>query len=59
LSNGIFVHPGFDVGRFLRRQRVSQVDARDLAEKMRMKLPDRDRHGVSPGCGGRIVPLSL
>jgi hypothetical protein len=26
---------------------------------MRMKLPDRDRHGVSPVCRGRFVPLSL
>ena len=58
-QHGIFVHAGFDVGRFLRRQGLSQIDARNLAEKMRMKLPDRDRHGVSPECGGRFVPLCL
>ena len=34
--------------RLLRRQRLAQIDAGDLADKMRMKLPDRDRHGVSP-----------
>ena len=58
-QHGIFVHAGFDVGRFLRRQGLAQINARNLAEKMRMKLPDRDRHGVSPECGGRFVPLHL
>ena len=58
-QHGIFVHAGFDVGRFLRRQGLSQINARNFAEKMRMKLPDRDRHGVSPESGGRCVPLSF
>jgi hypothetical protein len=58
-QHGIFVHAGLDIGRFLRRQGLSQIDARNLAEKMRMKLPDRDRHGVSPESGGRFVPHCL
>jgi hypothetical protein len=29
-------------------QRLSQVHTGYLAKKMRVKLPDRDRHGVSP-----------
>src|ERR1700730_18898338 len=51
----IFVHAGLDIGGLLRRQRLSQIDAGDLAEKMRMKLPDRDRHGVSPERGERLI----
>src|SRR6476661_5418820 len=45
-QHGIFVHAGFDVGRLLRRQGFAQIDGRILAEEMRGKLPDRDRHGV-------------
>ena len=43
----VFVHAGFDIPGFLRRQRLAKINARNLAEKMRVKLPDRDRHGVS------------
>ena len=53
----IFVHAGFDLGRFLSRQGFAQIDARNLAEKLRMKLPDRNRHGVSPDRGMRLFPL--
>src|SRR3984893_18465481 len=53
-QHGVFVHAGLDVARLLRRQRLAQIDARNLAEKMRVKLPDRDRHGVSPGLGARL-----
>ena len=58
-QHGVFVHARFNIGRFLRSQGLAQINARNLAEEMRMKLPDRDRHGVSPVCGGRFVPLHL
>src|ERR1700704_4020370 len=51
---GVFVHAGLDVGGLLRRQRLSQIDAGNLAEKMRVKLPDRDRNGVSPDRDERL-----
>src|SRR3981189_1204204 len=54
----VLVHAGFDIGGLLRRQRLSQIDAGDLAEKMRVKLPDRDSHGVSPDRKA-VVPLRL
>src|SRR6476660_3898221 len=57
-QHGIFVHAGFDVGRFLRRQGLAQIDARNLAEEMRVKLPDRDRHGVLLKRRA-VVPLRL
>src|SRR6266446_9377534 len=54
-QHGVFVHAGFDILRLLRRQRLAQIDAGDLAEKMRVKLPDRDSHGVSPDRDGRLA----
>src|SRR5258708_5342212 len=57
-QHSIFVHAGFDVAGLLRRQRLAQIDAGNLAEKMLAQLPDRDSHGVSPGCGW-FVPLRL
>ncbi|GCC47370.1 hypothetical protein chiPu_0031449, partial [Chiloscyllium punctatum] len=48
-EHGVFVHAGLDVGRFLLRQRLAQVDAGDLADKVLVKLPDQDRHWrISP-----------
>src|SRR5882757_5890428 len=58
-QDGISVHAGLDVGGLLRRQRLPQIDAGNFAKKMRVKLPDRDRHGVSPDRGERIAPLRL
>src|SRR5882757_3525985 len=57
-QHGIFVHAGFDVGRLLRRQGNAQIDARNLAEEMRVKLADRDRHGVLLKRRA-VVPLDL
>src|SRR5258706_7070719 len=54
----VFVHAGFDIPGLPRRQRLAQIDARDLTEKMRVKLPDRDSHGVSPDRGA-VLPLHL
>src|SRR5882724_1904809 len=53
-QDGVFVHAGLDVGGLPRRQRLSQIDAGNFAKKMRVKLPDRDRHGVSPDRGERL-----
>ena len=53
-QHGVFVHAGLDVGRLLLRQRLAQIDTRNFAEKMRMKLPDHDRHGVSPDAAGGL-----
>jgi hypothetical protein len=47
-QHGVFVHAGFDVPRLLIGEGLSQIDAGDLAEKMRMKLPDRHGHGAPP-----------
>src|SRR6185437_379038 len=47
-QNGIFVHAGFDLGRFRPGQRLAQIEARNLADKMLVKLPDRDRHHLAP-----------
>ena len=47
-QHGVFVHAGFDVPCLFRRERVSQIDAGNLAEKMRVKLADRHGHGVPP-----------
>src|SRR5712672_393734 len=58
-QHGVSVHAGLDVGGFLRRQRLPQIDAGNLAEKMRVKLPDRDRHGVSPDRGRRLSRAHL
>ena len=44
-QHGILVHAGLDGRHVLRRQRLAHIDARNLAEKKRMKLADRDRHG--------------
>src|SRR3979411_2151529 len=38
----VVTHSVFDFGGLPRRQRLSQIDAGDLAEKMRVQLPDRD-----------------
>src|SRR6266446_11007320 len=54
-QHGVFVHAGFDILGLLRRQRLAQIDARDVTEKMRVKLPDRDSHGVSPERGERLI----
>src|SRR5260370_25926337 len=53
-QHGVVVHAGFDIPGLLRRQRLAQIDARDLTKKMRVKLPDRDSHGVSPDRDGRF-----
>src|SRR5258705_13545260 len=53
-QHGVFIHAGFDIPSLLRRQRLAQIDARDFTEKMRVKLPDRDRHGVSPDRSERL-----
>jgi hypothetical protein len=58
-QHGVFVHAGFDIGRFLWRQRLAQIDTGNFAEKMPARLPDRDRHGVSPQAAGGFVPLRL
>src|SRR5213592_1454565 len=56
-QHGVFIHAGFDILGLLRGQRLAQIDARDFTEKMRVKLPDRDSHGVSPDRGERLAPL--
>ena len=53
----VFVHGGLDLARLIRCERLSQVEARNLADKMLLKLPDGDRHGVSPANRERLVPL--
>src|ERR1700694_1659604 len=53
-QHGVFIHAGFDIPCLLRRQGFAQIDAGHLAEKMRVKLPDRDRHGVSPDRDARL-----
>jgi hypothetical protein len=58
-QHGVFVHAGLDVGRFLRRQRLPQIDAGDLAKEKRVKLPDRHGHGVSPDRGERLFRSNL
>src|SRR5258708_4854144 len=57
-QHGVFIHAGFDILGLLRGQWLAQIDAGDLAEKMRVKLPDRDSHGVSPDRGERL-PRSI
>src|SRR5271168_2786983 len=47
-QHGVLVHAGLDVPCFFRGEGLSQVDAGNLAEKMRMKLPDRHGHGAPP-----------
>src|SRR5258708_39694281 len=54
----VFVHAGFDIPGLPRRQRLAQIDARDLTEKMPVKLPYRDSHGVSPDLAA-VLPLHL
>src|SRR5882757_1796630 len=53
-QHGVFIHAGFDIPGLQRRQGFTQIDARNFTEEMRVKLPDRDRHGVSPGRGMRL-----
>src|SRR4051812_2598810 len=56
-EHGVFVHAGLDVAGFLRRQRLAQIDARNFAKEMRVKLPDRDRHRGFSCSIGAVVPL--
>ena len=58
-QHGVFVHAGLDIGGLLPRQGFAQIDTRNFAEKMRVKLPDRDRHGISPDRTGRSVSALL
>ncbi len=58
-QHGVFIHAGLDIPGLLLCQRLAQIDARYLAEKIRVKLPDRDRHGVSPDRGDAVIPLRL
>ena len=37
----------FNLGRLIPGQRLAQIDARNLADKVLGKLPDRDRHCIS------------
>jgi hypothetical protein len=53
-QHGIFIHAGLDLGGLLRRQWLSQIDAGNFAEEIGVKLPDRDRHSVSPDRGERL-----
>src|SRR5450432_1403411 len=54
-QHGVFIHAGLDIGGLLRRQGFTQIDAGYLAEKMRLKLPDRYRHDVSPDRRMRLL----
>jgi hypothetical protein len=52
----IFVHGGFDLARLIGCERLSQIEAGNLADKMFVKLPDGDRHGVFSRAFERLVP---
>src|ERR1700721_4010633 len=47
-QHGIFVHAGFDVACLFRGEGLSQIDAGNFTEKMRVKLANRHGHGVPP-----------
>src|ERR1700727_765392 len=47
-QHGIFVHAGLDIPCLVRSERLTQIDAGNLTEKMRVKLANRHGHGVPP-----------
>ena len=57
-QHGILVHAGLDGGHLLRRQRLGDIDAGDLADDCGMDRADGEGHGRSSHRVG-FVPLSL
>ena len=51
----VFIHAGLDVGGFLRRQRLSQIDAGNLAEKMLVQLANGHGHERLPDRSERLL----
>src|SRR5205085_11337926 len=45
-QHGIFVHARFGLARLLLRQRLTQIETRNLTDKMLVQLTDGHRHGA-------------
>ena len=48
---------GLDLRKSLTPDEAREVEARNLADKMLLKLTDGDRHDVLSRCRERLVPL--